>query len=119
MTNDELRAFKTLFSKYCHAEMEKGHCTGDACEWCPINKAYEEVERFEKLDSHVNVHIYDIEWDPDGKPVDLPTEVDHTFDGYNDITDEDLMDEISDWLSDEYSYCHFGFQIRENKGASE
>lgn len=56
MTNDELRAFKTLFSKYCHAEMGKGHCNGEECEWCPINKAYEEVERFEKLDSNVNVH---------------------------------------------------------------
>ena len=120
MTNDELRAFKTLFSKYCHAEMGKGHCNGEECEWCPINKAYEEVERFEKLDSHVNVHIYDIKWDMGGETVDfLPTEVDHTFDGYNDIADEDLMDEISDWLSDEYGYCHFGFQIREDKGVSE
>lgn len=119
MTNDELRAFKTLFSKYCRAEMGKGHCNADECEWCPINKAYEEVERFEKLDSHINVHIYDIKWDTDGETVDLPTEVDHTFDGYNDITDEDLMDEISDWLFDEYGYCHFGFQIRENKGVSE
>ena len=119
MTNDELRAFKTLFSKYCHAEMGKGHCNGEECEWCPINKVYEEVERFERLDSHINVHIYDIKWDTDGETVDLPTEVDHTFNEYNNITDEDLMDEISDWLSDEYGYCHLGFQIRENKGVSE
>lgn len=47
MTNDELRAFKTLFSKYCRTEMENGYCNGEECEWCPINKAYEEVERFE------------------------------------------------------------------------
>lgn len=69
---------------------------------------------FERLDNHINVHIYDILWDMDGETVDLPTEVDHTFDEYNNITDEDLMDEISDWLSDEYGHCHFGFQIREN-----
>ena len=74
---------------------------------------------FERLDNHINVHIYDILWDMDGETVDLPTEVDHTFDEYNNITDEDLMDEISDWLSDEYGHCHFGFQIRENKGVSE
>lgn len=53
MTNDELRAFKTLFGKYCRAKMEKGHCNADECEWCPIIKAYEEVERFEKLDRRV------------------------------------------------------------------
>lgn len=57
MTNDELRAFKALFSKYCRAEMEKGHCDAAECERCPINNAYEEIERVEKLDSHINVHI--------------------------------------------------------------
>lgn len=43
----------------------------------------------------------------------------NSTDEYNDITDEDLMDEISDWLSDEYGFCHFGFQIRENNGVSK
>ena len=113
MTNDELRAFKILFSKYCRAEMSKGHCDADECEWCPINKAYQEVERFEQVDSQINVHIYDIKWDTDGEEADLPTEIDKTFDGYKDITDEDLLDEISDWLSDEYGYCHDGFQVRQ------
>lgn len=114
MTKDELREFQTLFGKYCRAEMDKGHCTGSECGWCPIDKAYQEVERFKRLNAQINVHIYDIKWDTDGETVDLPTEVDHTFDGYGDITDEDLMDEIYDWLSDEYGYCHDGFQVREN-----
>lgn len=43
MTNEEKQTFKELFSKYCRQEMNKGHCTGDTCEWCPINKAYDEI----------------------------------------------------------------------------
>lgn len=43
MTEQEKQTFKELFSKYCRQEMNKGHCTGDTCEWCPINKAYDEI----------------------------------------------------------------------------
>ena len=48
-----------------------------------------------------------IKWDTDGNSelLDiLPKEVVIP----NSITDED---EISDWLSDEYSFCHLGFDI--------
>lgn len=24
---------------------------------------------------------------------------------------DDLLDEVSDWLSDEYGFCHFGFDL--------
>ena len=28
------------------------------------------------------------------------------------VTDEDdLLDKVSDWLSDEYGFCHFGFEL--------
>ena len=28
------------------------------------------------------------------------------------VTDEDdLLDDISDWLSDEYGFCHDGFEL--------
>ena len=37
---------------------------------------------------------------------ELPTEVEIP----DDLEDED---EISDWLSDEYGYCHNGFEIEE------
>lgn len=38
---------------------------------------------------------------------ELPTEVEIP----DDLEDED---EISDWLSDEYGYCHNGFEIEED-----
>ncbi|SCJ28386.1 Uncharacterised protein [uncultured Clostridium sp.] len=44
----------------------------------------------------------------------LPKEIDITdeFD-VNDYEDEEqLLDDISDWLSDTYGYCHFGFEIK-------
>lgn len=38
---------------------------------------------------------------------ELPTEVEIPDDLYDE-------DDISDWLSDEYGYCHNGFEIEEN-----
>lgn len=43
LTPEEKAKFKELFSKYCRQEINKGHCIGDTCEWCPINKAYDEI----------------------------------------------------------------------------
>lgn len=115
MTNDEMRAFKTLFGKYCRHEIDLCHCTGDTCEFCPIQKAYEEIEYYDKISSKIKVVIYDIEWDTDGEEVNLSNQIEHIFDGYNDINDGDLLDEISDWLTDEYGYCHRGFNVKEIK----
>ena len=25
--------------------------------------------------------------------------------------EDDLLDDVSDWLSDEYGFCHFGFEL--------
>jgi hypothetical protein len=62
--------------------------------------------------------IINIKWDTDGDKEllkTLPTEIDITdeFD-VNDYEDdeEQLLDDISDWLSDTYGYCHFGFEIK-------
>jgi hypothetical protein len=65
--------------------------------------------------------ITNIKWDTDGDKEllkTLPTEIDITeefdFEKYEDngYFDEDqLLDDISDWLSDTYGYCHFGFEI--------
>lgn len=48
----------------------------------------------------------------------LPTEIDITeefdFEEYEidgEFEKEQLLDDISDWLSDTYGYCHFGFEI--------
>ena len=61
--------------------------------------------------------ITNIKWDTDGDMKilkSLPKEIDITdeFDvnDYEDVEDK-LLDDISDWLSDTYGYCHFGFEI--------
>ena len=54
-----------------------------------------------------------IKWDTDGDMElleELPTEVE--IPDYLITDDEDdLLDDISDWLSDEYGFCHFGFEL--------
>lgn len=62
--------------------------------------------------------VVKIKWDTDGDKEllkSLPKEIDITneFD-VNDYEDdeEQLLDDISDWLSDTYGYCHFGFEIK-------
>lgn len=39
----------------------------------------------------------------------LPTEVE--IPSYLITDEDDLLDDISDWLSDEYGFCHFGFEL--------
>ena len=53
---------------------------------------------------------YNIKWDTDGatyKECGLPRSV--VIPG--EVGDSD--DEISDWLSDTFGYCHFGFRVSE------
>lgn len=62
--------------------------------------------------------VVKIKWDTDGNMKilkSLPKEIDITneFDVNDYKDDEDqLLDDISDWLSDTYGYCHFGFEIK-------
>ena len=63
------------------------------------------------------MNVVKIKWDTDCNMKilkSLPKEIDITdeFD-VNDYEDEEqLLDDISDWLSDTYGYCHFGFEIK-------
>lgn len=85
----------------------------DVGDWMRENEYFLDSDEEEKS---ISVIIYDIKWDDedyDVKP-DLPKTIAHNFDGYDDINDEDLIEEISDWLSDEYGYCHFGFKVKED-----
>ena len=54
-----------------------------------------------------------IKWDTDGDMElleELPTEVE--IPGYLITDDEDdLLDEVSDWLSDEFGFCHDAFEL--------
>ena len=53
--------------------------------------------------------VTDIDWDVDDElELDvLPTDIIHTFD----VPEEELDDYVSDWLSDNYGYCHKGFAL--------
>lgn len=62
--------------------------------------------------------VVKIKWDTDGnmkilkslpKKIDISDEFD--VKDYEDDEDQ-LLDDISDWLSDTYGYCHFGFEIK-------
>lgn len=64
--------------------------------------------------------IKNIKWDTDGDMealASLPTEVytppflergNYDLDSY--------LDDVSDWLSDEYGWCHFGFEAVKEEG---
>lgn len=51
-----------------------------------------------------------IQWDTDGLPVSLPSEIK--------IPDDiDTVDDISDYISDSTGFCHNGFELTE-RGAN-
>lgn len=57
-----------------------------------------------------------IKWDTDGDTEvldDLPKEMElpDKLQKLCDIDMEDAMEEISDWLSDETGFCHYGFKL--------
>ena len=57
-----------------------------------------------------------IKWDVDElEDLDnLPTEVeipDNLIDNNEDFDQDYYYSDISDWLSDEYGFCHFGFEL--------
>lgn len=62
--------------------------------------------------------VVKIKWDTDGDMKmlkSLPKEIDISdeFDVKDYEDDQDrLLDDISDWLSDTYGYCHFDFEIK-------
>ena len=68
---------------------------------------WECLERYNKYCDKVKVKIYNIEWDMDEEDdTVLPTEIEAEFDYHGD--NDELSDNISDWLTDEYDYCHYG-----------
>ena len=60
--------------------------------------------------------VTNIKWDTDGEDIDLPKEMEVELPEYIDETDEDEVDEyVSDYISDETGFCHYGFDIKEVK----
>ena len=50
LTPDDISQFRALFSKYCRGEINANHCEADSCEYCPVNRAYEEI--FDSLEDN-------------------------------------------------------------------
>lgn len=72
---------------------------------------WESLERYEEYGDTVKVKIFDIEWDIDeDDDTVLPTEIINEFDYKGD--NDELCDNISDYLTDEYEYCHNGFDFK-------
>lgn len=69
---------------------------------------WECLERYVDYGDTVKVKIFDIEWDMDEDDnTVLPNEIVNEFDYHGD--NDELCYSITDWLNDEYDYCHEGF----------
>lgn len=61
--------------------------------------------------------VSDIAWDTDGEQVDLPTSVTYTHEDLGvDASEEDVDEIVSERLSADYGYCHFGFNVSAEPG---
>lgn len=66
----------------------------------------------------MQIKIKNIKWDIDNNEdsaaqLNLPTEI---IEEFNCDDKEELDDMISNWLSDSFGYCHFGFDYEIEKG---
>lgn len=60
----------------------------------------------------IKVHITDIQWDTDDVLIpELPVEITQDFE-FNGSGDAELEDFLSNWLSDTYGFCHYGFRFK-------
>lgn len=108
---DEREHLKELVD--CRDEMGLGGKSEE-----PKHKIYEDKNMEENFDydptsygDNVKYLAYDISWDTDGEDVDLPAEVEVEVPAeIVDFGDEEYY--ISDWLSDEYGFCHNGFLFK-------
>lgn len=60
--------------------------------------------------------VKNIKWDTDGDEAifkSLPQRVDisNVFNPDDYEYEEDMFDDVSDWLSDKYGFCHGGFEV--------
>lgn len=61
--------------------------------------------------------ITNIKWDTDGDEevfATLPQEIDlekKNFEVDGEYSRDEMLDQLSDWLSDEYGFCHGGFDV--------
>ena len=68
-----------------------------------------------EIENVEEIIVSNIKWDTDGADVDLPKKVviKITIDNANLLEDIDgYADNLSDYLSDTYGYCHEGFKVK-------
>lgn len=67
--------------------------------------------------------ITNIKWDTDGDEevfATLPQEIDvpeyflekKNFEIDGEYDEDEMLDQLSDWISDEYGFCHGGFDVK-------
>ena len=59
----------------------------------------------------MRVLFKEIKWDAEEGVTDLPEtfEADVDFEDVDMNNENEISDFLSDWLTDEYGYCHYGF----------
>ena len=57
--------------------------------------------------------VSNIDWDTDGEEIDLPDEMTVNVKEDEQLEDDEIEQYISDKISDETGFCHFGFNYKE------
>ena len=68
-----------------------------------------------KEGAEYQIKAFDIEWDTDGVPIrrlGLPKKIELIVHMDEDGDESDLDDFVCDYLSDEFGYCIYGFQVK-------
>ncbi|MDD6104176.1 MAG: hypothetical protein PUB73_06170 [Bacteroidales bacterium] len=64
----------------------------------------------------IEVRIFNIDWDTDNEVIpELPTEINVELSeplGFSIKDEEELANFLSDYISDTYGFCHFGFDYK-------
>ena len=117
-------AINPTIEKYAK-ELDLGLVSGLRKDYTDVEKAAIDIsktlhygdltrEEFGAICDFYNVYLaYDIQWDMDEKENDLPVCVVIPAEVAEEARKAGDVEIISDWLSDEYGFCHEGFKISE------
>lgn len=77
----------------------------------------EAIREFQCMERRKNMRAINIEWDNDGDEMiaaDLPKEIEIPKELAENTDPDDYEEEISDYISDQTGFCHFGFELVED-----
>ena len=107
-----LNTFKSILQKHGTRELSSAETDKLSADIYAVFKSWDAI-----IEQSITMIAFNIKWDTDGVPpeelnlpasVEIPTEVASSV-------DDDI---ISDWLSSEYGYCHFGFSLSTDSSAT-